>query len=173
VATLLSGMCHIVHNWYLNVSIGLADKLCGLRNCLSLTMPSQDNMVNMDMPDESIDSEDRAILIVQRQLVHVQPSVFFVKLSEIPIDPVTDTSQVTSGIRGSGISRGPFLQNAEEVTRGRLQRAGEQASAGQEGHVRMADAKTGGTRTVHLAMCNFTGAKEIDYCGKVVNKEQI
>jgi hypothetical protein len=47
------------------------------------------------------------------------------KLSEIPIDPVTDTSQVTSGIHGSGPSRGPFLPNAEEVTRGHQQLAGE------------------------------------------------
>jgi hypothetical protein len=37
----------------------------------------------------------------------------------------------------------------------------------------MADAKAGGTRTVHLAVRKFTGSKDIDYCGKVVNKEQI
>jgi hypothetical protein len=92
-------------------------------------------------------------------------------VSEIPIDPVMDTSQVTCGICGSGLSRGPFLPNAEEVTRGRRQLAGEQASAGQDGHVSMADAKTGGTRTVHLAVRKFTGSKEIDYCGTVVNKE--
>jgi hypothetical protein len=78
-----------------------------------------------------------------------------------------------SGIRGSGISRGPFLLNAEEVTCGHRQLAGEQASAGQDGHVSMADAKAGGTRTVHLAVRKFTGSKDIDYCGKVVNKEQI
>jgi hypothetical protein len=94
-------------------------------------------------------------------------------LSEIPIDPVTDTSQVTCGIRGSGHSRGPFLPNAEEVTCGRRQQAGEQASAGQDCHVSMADAKASRTRTVHLTVRKFTGSKEITYCGKVVNKEQI
>jgi hypothetical protein len=91
-------------------------------------------------------------------------------MSEIPIDPVTDTSQVTSGIHGSGLSRGPFLLNAEEVTR---QPAGEQASAGQDGHASMPDAKPGGTHTVHLAEHKFTSSKETAYCGNVVNKEQI
>jgi hypothetical protein len=94
-------------------------------------------------------------------------------VSDFPIDPVTDTSQVTCGIRGSGLSRGPFLTNAEEVMRGRRQLAGEQASAGQDGHVSIPDAKPGGTRTVHLAEHKFTGSKEIAYCGNVVNKEQI
>jgi hypothetical protein len=94
-------------------------------------------------------------------------------MSDFPIDPVTDTSQVTCGIRGSGHRRGPFLPNAEEVTRGHRQLAKEQASAGQDGHASMADAKPGGTRTVHLAECKFTGSKEIAYCGNVVNKEQI
>jgi hypothetical protein len=46
-------------------------------------------------------------------------------------------------------------------------------SAGQDGHVSRADAKAGGTRTVHLAEHKFTGSKEIAYCGNVVNKEQI
>jgi hypothetical protein len=59
------------------------------------------------------------------------------------------------------------------VTRGHRQLAGEQASAGQDSHVSMADAKAGGTRTVHLAARKFTVSKEIDYCGDVVNKEQI
>jgi hypothetical protein len=94
-------------------------------------------------------------------------------VSEIPIDPVTDTSQVTCGIQGSVLSCGPVLPNAEEVTRGRRQLAGEQASAGQDGHVSMPDAKPGGTRTVHLAESKFTGSKEIAYNGNVVNKEQI
>jgi hypothetical protein len=94
-------------------------------------------------------------------------------VSDFPIDPVTDTSQVTCGIRGSGISRGPFLPSAEEVTRGHRQLAKEQASAGQDGHASMPDAKPGGTRTVHLAERKFTGSKEIAYCGNVVNKEQI
>jgi hypothetical protein len=94
-------------------------------------------------------------------------------VSEIHRDPVTDTSQVTSAIRGSGLSRGPFLPNAEEVTCGHWQLAGEQASAGQDGHASRADAKPGGTRTVHLAERKFTGSKEIAYCGNVVNKEQI
>jgi hypothetical protein len=43
----------------------------------------------------------------------------------------------------------------------------------QDGHVSMADAKAGGTLTVHLAVRKFTGSKEIDYCGNVVYKEQI
>jgi hypothetical protein len=73
-------------------------------------------------------------------------------MSEIPIDLVTDTSQVTSEIRGSEISRGPFLPNVEEVT---------------------LDTKPGGTRTVHLAVRDFIGSKEIANCVNVVNKEQI
>jgi hypothetical protein len=93
-------------------------------------------------------------------------------VSEIPIDPVTDTSQVTSVIRGSGPSRGPFLPNAEEVTRGHRQLAGEQASAGQDGRASRTDAKPGGTRTVHLAVRELTGSNEIAYRGNVVNKEQ-
>jgi hypothetical protein len=94
-------------------------------------------------------------------------------MSNFPIDPVTDTSQVTCGIRGSGLSRGPFLPNAEEVTRGHRQLVGEQASAGQDGRTSRADAKPGGTCTVHLAEHKFTGSKEIAYSGNVVNKEQI
>jgi hypothetical protein len=100
-------------------------------------------------------------------------SIIKLHLSEILRDPVTDTSQITSAIHGSGLSRGPFLPNVEEVTRGHRQLAGEQASAGQDGHASRADAKPGGTRTVHLAEHKFTGSKEIAYCGNVVNKEQI
>jgi hypothetical protein len=104
----------------------------------------------------------------------------FFLLSEIPIDLVTDTSQVTSEIRGSEISRGPFLPNAEEVTRGYRQLAGEQASAGKDGRPGRTngqasgpDTKPGGTRTVHLAVRDFIGSKEIANCVNVVNKEQI
>jgi hypothetical protein len=81
-------------------------------------------------------------------------------VSEIPIEPVTDTSQVMSGIRGSEPSRGPFLPNAEEVKHGHWQLAREQASEGQDGQASRIDAKPGGTCTVHLAVREFTGSKE-------------